>query len=255
MRDTNIILIILCSLTGCTYSVHPLLTEKELADDINISGRWQLEISGRDEKKKERLSLELDKYDNSTYDVYLDENFVKENAEKGQEYPDAWTLQLGRVQGQLYGQMIPRDEPAEPPLLNGIPVYIFFRVEVAKNELFPMLDNRSAAIAEREKLRHIMYPVSDFVELTVFTGNSAELQEMMIKHGKHLFKPQPVVLRRVTDQKPHDKHDQMDSKSESQNDAGTTDSDGKSGASARASRSKFPDSQSLQACSGRSPAN
>jgi hypothetical protein len=189
----------IASLAGCTYSVHPLLTEKELADEVDISGHWQLEMSGRTEEEKQRLLLELDKYDNSTYDVYLDENFLKENAAKGQEYPDAWTLQLGRVQGQLYGQMIPRDEPAGPPLMGGIPVYIFFRVEAAADEvkLFPMLDNRSAAIAEQEKLRHVMYPVSALVELTVFTGNSAELQEMIIKHGKHLFKSRPVVLRRA----------------------------------------------------------
>ena len=183
---------------GCTYSVHPLLTQKELADDVDMSGHWQLEMTGRNEKEKQRLPLELEKYDNSTYDVYIDETYLEENKVKGQEFPDAWTLQLGRVQGQLYGQMIPRDEPTEPPLMGGIPVYIFFRVAVAKDEvkLFPMLDNRSAVIAEQEKLRHIMYPISDFVELTVFTGNSAELQEMMVKHGTHLFKPQPVVLRR-----------------------------------------------------------
>jgi hypothetical protein len=33
-------LLVLLMLAGCTYSVHPLLTEKELADDIDTKCQW-----------------------------------------------------------------------------------------------------------------------------------------------------------------------------------------------------------------------
>ena len=198
-------------LPGCTYSVHPLLTERDLTEDVDLTGKWELQLptpnpktvpnAARSKPEPQRIPLTLEKYDKSTYDFYLSEQFAKASGDDN--WPEAWTLQIGKIGDQTYGQLIPRDHPPQHPLFSGIPVYYLGRMELSDNckevRFYPMLDNESAVLAKREKLPHITYEPSDFVQLTVFTGSSSDLQKMVTSHGKQLFSPRPVVLRLAGD--------------------------------------------------------
>ncbi|MDA9856687.1 hypothetical protein N9D23_01080 [Rubripirellula sp.] len=188
--------VLLGLLTGCTASIHPLLTEADLVEQEDLSGRWELEIVGSNQgNEKEHLLLEFEKYDTSTYDVFLRSAANKENS----QLPEAWTLQVGVIKGQRFAQVIPRDLPVGPPLAKGIPVYVFGRVEFGTNEIkfYGLLDTRCAALADQAKLQHMTYEPSDMVELTVFTMPTEELQKIVIEHGDKMFKAKPVILRRV----------------------------------------------------------
>jgi hypothetical protein len=194
-----VILALAASLTGCTGSVHPLLTEKDLLEDSDLSGEWILEIPDKD-NNVQRVPIELDGYDSSTYDLLLPEEWVKSQREKktrGPEWPDAWTFQIGKIEDQLYGQLIPRDLPTGPPVAFGIPIYWFGQVTLRDDtiEFTPVRDDW-AAVAEREKLPHIKYEPSSFVEMTVFTMPTDELQDAVKKHGDVLFRSRAMVLRK-----------------------------------------------------------
>lgn len=203
-----ILLPLLVASAGCTYTVHPLLKKQDLTGDVDLSGRWKMELTGSETQvaagqgdgrgQKQQIPLTLEKHDRSTYDVYLDEQFQKEVG-KG-NWPEAWTLQIGKVGNETYGQLIPRESRPGPPLFSGVPVYYLMRIELSDDtrevRFHPMLDNASDALAEYEKLPHITHEPSVFVRLTVFTGNSSDLQKMVTEHGKTLFSPRPVVLRR-----------------------------------------------------------
>ena len=186
-------LLLACAATGCTYSVHPLLEEKDLADEFDLTGHWKMDVAGRNAQQPP-LPLEFDKYDKATFDVLPPESPEYKNM------PEAWTLQIGKVKDQLYAQIIPRELPQSgPPLYYGIPVYTFARLEIEADRLkfYPLLDNSAAAIAEREQLQHVMLHPSEMIDVTVFTMPTAKLQDMVIKHGKKLFRPEPLIFIRV----------------------------------------------------------
>jgi hypothetical protein len=187
-------------LTGCTGSVHPLLTEENLLEDSDLSGVWVLEVPDKD-NKVQKIPVELDGYDTSTYDLLFSEEWLQDHGKtttSGPDFPDAWTFQIGKIDNQLYGQLIPRDLPTGPPAAFGIPIYWFGKVTLGDDtvEFTPVRDDW-AAVAEREKLPHVNYEPSDFVELTVFTMPTPELQDAVKKHGDVLFKSRSMILRRV----------------------------------------------------------
>lgn len=200
---TAFVVAMACFLAGCTGgSVHPLLTEKELIDGPDLTGTWNLELVGP-RKDIQYLTLQLEQFDTSTYDVDVQKDALNEKESKSDvDWPrDAWTLQVGKIDRELYGQLVRRDAPVGPPVFRVIPVYVFGRIVLDRNEFkfFPLLDTGCTAVAEREKLQHMSYELSEFDELTIFTMPTAELQKMVVKHGKDQFSPVPWVLNRVED--------------------------------------------------------
>lgn len=194
-----VILTLAACLSGCTGSVHPLLTEKDLLEDSNLSGEWILEIPDSD-NNVQKVPVELDGYATSTYDLLFSEEWLKSQGEKktqGPEWPDAWTFQIGKIDDQLYGQLIPRDRPTGPPVAFGIPIYWFGKVTLRDDtvEFTPVRDDW-AAVAERKKLPHVKYEPSAFVEMSVFTMQTTELQDAVRKHGEALFRSRAFVLRK-----------------------------------------------------------
>lgn len=190
-------------LTGCTGSVHPLLTEKDLFENTDLSGKWILEIPGEDDKKQKiPIALDRHRHETSTYDLTISEELLQGQAikkTKGPEWPEEWTFQIGKIDGQLYGQLIPRELPTGPPVAFGIPVYWLGKVKLSKDnvEFLPLRDDR-ASVAVRANLPHVKYgrPLN-FVEMTVFTMPTADLQKMVTMHGNLLFHSRGLVLRRL----------------------------------------------------------
>ncbi len=190
-------------LTGCTGSVHPLLNEKDLLEISDLSGKWILELPGEDDKKQ-KIPITLDRHrrGTSTYDLTISEELLQGQAikkAKGPEWPEEWTFQIGKIDGQLYGQLIPRELPTVPPVAFGIPVYWLGKVKLSKDnvEFLPLRDDR-ASVAVRENLPHVKYgrPLN-FVEMAVFTMPTADLQKMVTMHGNFLFHSRGLVLRRL----------------------------------------------------------
>jgi hypothetical protein len=182
------------------------LTEDNLLKDSDLSGNWTLELPDKDDKGGEggRIPLELTEYGTSTYDLVFPEELFEDqgkNKTSEPEWPRTWTLQIGKIDDQLYGQVIPQELPSGPPVAFGIPIYWFGRVSLEKDiiKFYPLLNTQSANLAEREKLQHMSYEPSSFVELTIFTMSTAELQKMVTEHGEEIFSPKPMILRRDAD--------------------------------------------------------
>ncbi len=186
-------------LSGCTGSVHPLLTEDELVEEMDLSGKWEMELVGP-KKEKQLVPVELEKYDTSTYDMYLRVEQVAKKKQDTQDFPDVWTLQIGKIDGKTFAQMIPSDPQLGPMLSKGIPVYIFGRLEVETDTMkfYPPADAKCAALVGREKLQHMTYELSDIVEVTILTMSTEKLQKVIAKHGKEMFNPKPIYLRRIS---------------------------------------------------------
>lgn len=192
-------LVLAGSLVGCTGSVYPLLTEKELLEDSDLTGDWILETRDKD-NNLQKVPVRLDSYDTSTYDLELPPEMFgisKKQKTPLQTWPDAWTFQIGKIDGQLYGQLIPRDAPLGPVVAAGVPVYWFGKVSLLNNvlEFTPVRDDW-AAVAKKMKLPHVTYEPSTMVEMTVFTMQTAELQNAVRKHGHLLFRSRALVLRK-----------------------------------------------------------
>lgn len=191
-----------CAVSGCTGgSIHPLLRQAELNETCDLSGTWRIELADGQNADKQLL-VELHRYDTGTYDVDL-HRIHNLASDRGREIGlckvDAWTLQIGKLNGEVYGQIVPRDPPMGPPLLCGVPVYVFGRLAIEKDELlfFPLLDLSRSGLAEREQFAHVSYRISEFYDLKIFAMPTVELQQAVVAHRQVLFNPKPWVLRRV----------------------------------------------------------
>ena len=184
-----------------------------------MSGTWYFESpaarteteknrapTGNSTAKKEHApaTVTLDKWDNSTYDIVLGENGDKlVDRKKYPLYPETWKLQIGRIGGELYAQIMPLDNLSGPPILSGIPVYTFGRLEIKNDciQFHGLQDNNSAVLAEKHKLPHITHSPSELIDLTIFTGSSKELHKMVETQADLMFKGgHTATLTRVPDE-------------------------------------------------------
>lgn len=192
------------SVLGCTGSVYPLLTGGNLLKDSDLSGEWMLELPDKD-GNVQKIKIELDGYDTSTYDLTIPEEWLqsrKQSQSHGLEFPQVWTFQVGKIENELFGQLIPRDLPVGPPVAHGMPVYSFGKLTMKDDTIeFSAVSDDRAFIATQEKLPHIKLEPSQFVEMTVFTMPTAQLQENVIKHKDKLFRSRPLILRRANSTK------------------------------------------------------
>ena len=194
------LLIVFCLSTGCTYSVHPLLTDAELVDVFDLTGKWELELVGPNGEQKQKIPLELDHYEKGTYDLSgLEHLNGPQDSQANEDIPDLWTLKIGKIGDDHYAQFIPLDRPIEPPLFSGIPVHYFGRVELSEKEIkfHPFVDTDCMQLAKEKKLRHIQYEPSDQVHVTVFTMSTKELQQLVKEHGKKIFAEKSLSIKKV----------------------------------------------------------
>ena len=185
---------------GCTGSVYPLLTEKDLLKDSDLSGHWMVEIPAKNGTVS-KVPVELARYEVSTYDLTVSQEWIessKQGRNAGNTFPEDWTFKIGKIDNQLYGQLVPREELSGLPTIKGIPVYWFGKLALEKDTLryYPVI-NRAGEVATKEDLPHIQMEPSVFAELTVFTMPTAQLQQAVAKHGDKLFEPKPIVMRKV----------------------------------------------------------
>jgi hypothetical protein len=185
---------ILVVTTGCTNTVHPLLTDEDLISDVDLTGRWEVVQSKDGDQAPSVIECTADKK-HKLYDVSF-ENFRKPGSDD-----DAYVMKVGRIADKTYVQLTRLEMPADgPPLLDTVPIYTIARIEVHgdKVNLFPIDEQKRTELIKSEKLPHVEYLMSDLGKpFVVFTMTTAELQQLVQKHGDTLFQVKPVVLSRI----------------------------------------------------------
>lgn len=187
-------LAISCAIVGCTYSVHPLFLEKDQIDTSDISGVWE---TNGDSATKERRTVSIEKHDDSIYEVTI-EVPAKNRADSTAPTTAEFTLQVGKIDDQFYGQLIALDGPTGLPLQSGISVYLFARLEIDEQAIkfFPMINHPIDKLPSDYPVQHVMRNHDNHMELTILTDPSEQLKKLIREHGQVLFQEQPVTLRR-----------------------------------------------------------
>ena len=181
-----VLLTVSLSFGGCTFSVHPILTEADLTTDIDLTGKWEL-LPPPESKETPRTLVSLAGYSkNSSYDATVDG--------KQQRYD----LRIGRFGDHRYIQMI----QAEAPFNDGlpiVPVYCFGRFDVVGDELrvFFAVDERVRAILKQKRLPYRELEGTTPMKWLVLTSATAELQALVRDSGDEIFNKTPLVYRRV----------------------------------------------------------
>ena len=187
-------------LSGCTGSVHPLLTEKDMLQTTDLSGQWLLNLQESDQASQQLL-VTLSARGTSDYDLELKPGqsaALKQVPDQTSKWPTRFTLQIGSIDGQTYAQLQARRSTAGPPVALGIPVWWFGRLALTEDTISfaPVLDDHGD-FARENKLPHIRSGSAENSPETVFTGTTAELQQMLRSNGDRLFRSRPIVLKRM----------------------------------------------------------
>jgi len=190
-RASLIFALLILPLSGCTYSVHPLLTEKDLSRDFDLSGDWKM--SGIDEEKQTVFFKLEEKRDAAIYHLSVEPEWGS-----GLE-PVTYNLQIGKIGGKHYAQLVRQGIKNSPPLLESIPAHFFCRVELINDELHlhPMNHKECSTLLESQKYPHLVYSPTCVTRYTVLTQSTPQLQKMVVKHSDRLFITRPQIFKRI----------------------------------------------------------
>ena len=176
--------VVAACLPGCTYTIHPILTEADMTEDIDLSGTWQQEVT---DPKDGAIILRCEGYaDNTSYDVTFSEK--------------EFTLEIGKLGSDRYLQFIRTEIPPEtPPILTALPVYGFAKFEIHGDALhvFKVDDNRCHKLLLDKNVPFKHYRPTEMVEFFVLTQTTSELQSLLRESGDQIFSEKPMVFRRL----------------------------------------------------------
>jgi len=178
----------LCALAfvhaGCVYSVHPILHESDLKNELDLSGEWELQV--KDPKQKgNKLTVEgFSKGVASQYDIsWSDKDFV---------------AQIGKIGDDYYVQVQKLElTPEAPPLLTALPVYAIAKIKFTddKLEVFKIDETLAVPFMKKSKVAFIRYKPGP--EFFVLTGATESLQDLIRQSGGELFSKIPMTFIRT----------------------------------------------------------
>ena len=177
--------------SGCTYSIRPILTEKELVHDIDLNGQWQADPKALAKPSDKPAVIELKGFDeNSSYDF---EYGSAADPEK------EFVMRVGRL-GDVTVAEFAQLEPIGPPIAHGLPVYVVSKLEL-KNDTLTLreLDDLKCRKAlEEDKVPFFVYEVGhgSGIEHTVMLAPTAQIQEFLRRRHAEVFTGQVHVRRR-----------------------------------------------------------
>lgn len=205
MRSEMIAATFVALLTGCTFSVHPVLTLENLTSDVNLTGTWERQAPPRQGVPAREIVMSFDGFDNnSSYDAVLKEN--------SQEFE----VQVGKIGDERVLQIIRTDLSLknEAPILARVPVYGFAKFAVKNDVLhvFPVKDQGVRGLLKSNGIAFLNYEPSDMLSWCIITDPTSKVQTLIREHGDQLFLRQPIVFHRV--RKPEDGKDRVDEKRE-----------------------------------------
>ncbi len=196
MKPIHCLGIFVAALSGCAFSVQPILTKDDLTRDLDLSGIWTQQPPPDAKPDFEPIKISLEGYDeNTSYDA------IYQNAK--QEFD----LRVGKIGEQRYLQFIRTDLLLgdDAPVLAKLPVYGFARFELKGDELH-VFPTHTQGLQKVHKLlqKHDVafrdYRSTDMLYWCIITDRTSVLQKLVRDHGDELFQEQPYVFRR--DQKP-----------------------------------------------------
>ena len=185
MRLINVASIVLSALllTGCTYSVHPILRDSDLSTDVDLSGTWTLERQDSDRHDWCRFSMQsVD--GGANYRGALD---------NGKEF----AARIGKLGDQHYFEFSIVEHHAEQPaLLSSIPVYAIARFETADDTLrvFPLGYSRAIPLFDKHNIPYRL--IERGVNHCVLTADTPTLQNFLIEHSDKLFSESAITFAR-----------------------------------------------------------
>lgn len=185
MKSSTVTPLVLLALllSGCTYSVHPILRDSDLTADVNLSGTWALTPQDSDRHDWCRFSMQsVD--GGANYRGALD---------NGKEF----AARIGKLGDQRYLEFSLVEHLAEQPaLLSSIPVYAIARFEMADDTLsiFPIGHNRAIPCFDKHKIPYRL--IETGVKHYVLTADTPTLQKLLTDHNDELFSESAITFVR-----------------------------------------------------------
>ena len=161
-------------LSGCTYSVHPILRDSDLTTDVDLSGTWALKPQDSDRHDWCRFSMQ-------SVDGGANYRGAFDN---GKEF----AARIGKLGDQRYFELsIVEHHTEQPALLSSIPVYAIARFETAGDTLrvFPIGHNRAIPCFDKHNIPYRL--IEPGVKHYVLTADTATLQKLLTDHSDELF--------------------------------------------------------------------
>ncbi len=186
------------ALTGCSSSVHPLLTDQDLSRDLDLNGKWhQIKV---EEHRQQIPDFTCEGYDdNSKYDLMLGMGRPQKLREGQKVIPSEYDLAIGKIDGTRYLQLSRSEMIAGgPSFFEGVVTYTFAKIELQENLLlvYPINDQALETLLPKTKMSHLMHKPSDLARNIVITESTSRLQRFLRTHGARLFDPRPLTFQR-----------------------------------------------------------
>jgi len=161
-------MLILFSLTGCVYSIHPLYTEKDIIFDPALIGEWS-------EQDSDGIWT-FTTTDNKAYNLIYAEQGKKQGK---------FIVHLVKLKGRLFLDIYPdTSELKDNPLYDFLlPLHVVMRVEQIQPVLkMAMIDGEWLSKTLESNPKSISYEKTD--KGLIFTSKTSELQTFFIKYAK-----------------------------------------------------------------------
>ena len=185
MKSSTVTPLVLLALllSGCTYSVHPILRDSDLTADLDLSGTWAL------------TAQELDRYDLHSFSMQSVDGGAnyRGSLDDGKEF----AARIGKLGGQRYFEFSIVEHHAEQPaLLSSVPVYGIARIETVGDTLrfFPIGYFRAIPIFDKHNIPYRL--IERGVNHCVLTADTATLQKLLTDHSDELFSESAITFAR-----------------------------------------------------------
>jgi len=184
--------------SGCSSSIHPLLTDAQLAHDIELNGTW-IQFDAPDTYRIPNFICEgFD--DNSRYDVtLLPETKTASKETRGKQIPREYEMRIGKLGGQHYLQLARSKQiSGGPAFLEGVVTYTWAKLALKDDVLriYRVDDQAVENLLPKSGLAHLIHKPSDLARNIVITESTAKLQAFIGKHHAKLFSTTPLTFRR-----------------------------------------------------------
>ena len=196
---TLIVSVCVLAISGCSSSVHPLLTDTNLVHNIDLNGTWTQ--TGPPDTKLQIPRFTCKGFDdNSGYDVTLHPAATANSTtNRGKKIPREYELRIGKL-GHHYYLQLSRSEQISggPAFFEGVVTYTWAKVALDDSVLtiFPVDDQALEDLLPQSGLAYLMHKPSDFARNIVITESTAKLQAFVAKHQAILFSKTPLTFAR-----------------------------------------------------------
>ena len=196
---TFIFFVCVLVISGCSSSVHPLLTDANLVHNIDLNGTWTQ--TGPPKTKLQIPHFTCEGFaDNSRYDVTLQpEPKANSTTYRGKKIPREYEMRIGKL-GHDYYLQLSRSEQISggPAFFEGVVTYTWAKVAFDDHvlKIYPVNDQALEQLLPKSGLAHLMHKPSDFARNIVITESTAKLQAFLAKHQATLFFRTPLTFSR-----------------------------------------------------------